>query len=69
MNKEWLYILAKRFVKMFLIGGFGAVAITLAQHPLSDFSEWESWLVILVNAFVVGGIAALEKWSRGYRPQ
>lgn len=69
MNKEWLVIISKRFVKIFLIGGLGAVVMALGQHPLEYLGDWKPWLVVLVNAFFVGGVAALEKWSQGYNPR
>lgn len=69
MNKEWILIILKRFAKMFVIGGLGAVILVAGQHPLTTFSMLDSWLVVLFNAFIVGGLAALQKASQGYRPQ
>lgn len=69
MNVQWLKILTKRFLKMFLIGGFSSVVLAMATHPLTDLVEWKSWGAVLVSAFLTGGLAALEKWSKGYNPQ
>ena len=68
MNK-WFVIIAKRFLKMAVIGGSGSMAIAMASHPLTDLVEWKSWAAVLVQAFVVGVIAAAEKWTQGYQPQ
>lgn len=69
MNTDWLVIISKRFLKMFLIGGFGAMVIYLAQNPITDLLAWKSWGAALVSAFLIGGISAMEKWSQGYNPQ
>lgn len=69
MNRDWLRIISNRFVKMFFIGGASAVILVAGKHPLVTFSELESWLVVLFNAFIVGGLAAIVKASQGYRPQ
>jgi hypothetical protein len=68
MNKNWLVIISKRFLKMFLIGGIGSVLIAMASNPLTNLVEWKAWGAILVTAFVTGGLAAIEKWTQGYQP-
>jgi hypothetical protein len=69
MNKEWFVIISKRFLKMFLIGGFGSIVVYLASNPITDLLAWQSWGAALVSAFLIGGISALEKWTQGYNPQ
>lgn len=69
MNKEWLLIISKRFVKMFLIGGTSSVLLAMAGNPLTDLTQLKSWILILLTAFITGGLAAFEKWVQGYNPQ
>lgn len=69
MNTDWAIMLAKRFMKMFLIGGFSSALVTLADHPLTIGLNWRSWLLVMVTAFLSGGLAAAEKYTQGYNPQ
>lgn len=68
MNTSWLIIIAKRFGKMFILGGVSSALITMASHPLTIGLEWRSWLLVIISAFVTGGLAAVEKWAQGYDP-
>lgn len=68
INTQWLLILAKRFVKVFISGGVAATVIFMAQHPLVDILEWKTFLTLFSTAFLAGGLGALEKWTQGWRP-
>lgn len=66
---KWYAIILKRFGKMFLAGGLSSALVTMAAHPMASDLDLKSWLVVLLTAFITGGLAALEKWSQGYNPQ
>ena len=71
MNWKWLKILAKRFSKAFVAGGFAGLTLVLSQNPnpsIANLVELKTWSLTLVYAFIVGGLMALEKARQGYNP-
>ena len=68
MNKEWLFIILKRFAKGFLAGGCSSALLVITTQPLI-LTEWKSWLSVLITAFLTGGLLATEKLLQGYDPQ
>lgn len=69
MNTDWLVILTKRFLKMFILGGLSSALVIIAQSPTIDLTNWKSWVAVVVTAFLTGGLAAVEKWTQGWNPQ
>jgi hypothetical protein len=68
---ELFKIVAKRFIKSFLAGGFAGLVLQLSVSPapvLTSLVELKTWGYTLVYAFIVGGLMALEKASQGYNP-
>lgn len=64
--KDLILATVKRFLRVFVSAGIAQLAITVAVNPLKDFdiSSLKSWAVILIIAFVSGGIAGLDKALR-----
>lgn len=52
---------AKRFIKMFFVG---AITSVLAVQPLESLSSVDLayFATAILNGFLFGGLAALEKW-------
>lgn len=65
INKEFLLIVLKRFVKGFVAGGLSSVIIVMQTKPLE---LTENYAVILVTAFLTGGLLMIEKSLQGYNP-
>jgi ribose/xylose/arabinose/galactoside ABC-type transport system permease subunit len=56
----------KRFVRVFVSAGIAQLAIIVVANPLQSFdpSSLKAWALILITAFVSGGIAGLDKAIR-----
>jgi hypothetical protein len=64
--KDLILSTLKRFVRVFVSAGIAQLAIIVVANPLQNFdiSSLKSWAVILITAFVSGGIAGLDKAIR-----
>lgn len=68
MNKQFLFVIIKRFLKAFFLGGISSTLVLATSNPLI-LTEWKLWLAALVTAFLTGGLMALEKLAQGWNPQ
>ena len=61
-----IYATIRRFVRVFVSAGIAQLAIIVVVNPLQNFdlSSLKGWAVILITAFVSGGIAGLDKAIR-----
>ncbi len=64
--KQYLWTVFVRFLRAFVAGGIGQIILTLAITPftLATWMDVKKWLVILVVAFITGGVLALDKLLR-----
>lgn len=61
-----LYRVWLRFARMFVIGGIGFLMQQLVVVPkLSTLEELQTWFLTLFAAFIIGGVAAIDKYFRG----
>lgn len=68
MNKEFFFIILKRFGKAFFWGGISSSLVVLGSSPLVNVTDWRPWLAALITAFLTGGLMALEKMLQGWNP-
>lgn len=63
MSKEYFLSVAKRFLRAFISGGLASIVLVPALTGFS-LEELKTWALMLVYAFVTGGIMALDKAVR-----
>ena len=66
MNWEYIKSIALRFLRVFASAGIAQVVIILAANPFPGFDPetLKNWAVVLITAFVTGGLAAIDKSIR-----
>lgn len=65
MNKEFAWILTKRFLKGFVAGGLSSVIVLLQTQPIVLTQDYA---MVLVTAFLTGGLLMINKAFQGYQP-
>lgn len=65
--KSLAYRVFLRFARVFVLAGIAQVGVVLVANPLTELSlkSLETWVAMLITAFIAGGLAGLDKGIRG----
>ena len=63
MNKDLFWRVFRRFIRAFIFGGIGAIAVVPYAGGY-DIMSLKAWGITLLVAFITGGFMALDKLTR-----
>jgi hypothetical protein len=64
MDKAFAWAVVKRFVRAFITGGVAQAVIICSTSAPGTWEDFGRWLLVLLVAFLTGGIMALDKLLR-----
>ena len=66
MTKDLIIATLKRFLRVFVSTGIASIGIAIVANPLTnlDLKSLETWVALLLTAFISGGLAGLDKAIR-----
>lgn len=64
--KDLILATLKRFLRVFVSTGIASIGMVIVANPLTnlDLKSLETWVALLLTAFISGGLAGLDKAIR-----